>query len=72
MGAEVSMHVDQVKTSVDFERQKSDAKKLNKHIVRKLLHAQTKRILKIIGYSSTEQDRKRLEYGIYQYGYNQN
>lgn len=72
MGAEVSLHVDQIKTSVDFERHKVEASKLNKHIVRKLIHAQTKRMLKIIGYSSTEQDRKRLEYGIYQYGYNQN
>ncbi len=63
MGVEVADHVDYVKTSSDFEI-KFESKKLNKVIVKKLIFAQTKRMLKILGYHSTEHDRKRLEYAI--------
>ena len=69
MGSEVATHVDNVQTSADYEQQSREATKLNKHVVNKLVHAHTKRLLRILGYQSTEQDRKRLEYGIKQHGY---
>lgn len=50
MGSEVKQHVDYIKTSAEFEQKSHDAQKLNKHIARKLIYAQTKRLLKILGY----------------------
>lgn len=50
MGSEVAAHVDNIKTSSEFEQKTTEARKLNKHVVSKLIHAHTKRLLKIIGY----------------------
>jgi hypothetical protein len=44
------------------------AEKRNKAVVRKLTYLKTSRMLKILGYRSTENDSKRLEYAIASFG----
>lgn len=69
MGSEVKQHVEKIKTSAEFEQKSQENRKLNKHIARKLIHAHTKRLLKILGHSQNEHDRRRLEYAISNYDY---
>jgi len=63
MGEEIADYVDKPQTSADFEM-KIAASKINKMIVKKLVHTHTKRLLRIIGYQTNENDSKRLEYAV--------
>jgi hypothetical protein len=56
------------KTSYDFE-QKLRGEKLLRNVVSKLIHAQSARVLKVVGTMPSDSDRKRLEFAIDQFGY---
>jgi hypothetical protein len=44
------------------------AEKQNKAVIKKLTYLKTSRLLTILGYTSTENDSKRLEYAIASFG----
>jgi len=50
-------------TNYDLER-KLEAEKRCKRVVAKLIYLKTSRLLKILGYQTTENDSKRLDYAL--------
>jgi hypothetical protein len=54
-------------TNYDFEK-KLEAEKRSKRVVAKLIYLKTSRLLKILGYTSTENDSKRLDYALTFFG----
>jgi len=54
-------------TNYDFEK-KLEAEKRSKRVVAKLIYLKTSRLLKILGYTSTENDSKRLNYALTFFG----
>ncbi len=54
-------------TNYDFEK-KLEAEKRSKRVVAKLIYLKTSRLLKILGYTSTENDSKRLDYALTYFG----
>lgn len=54
-------------TNVDYE-QKLLSEKRQKLVVRKLLFLNTARLLRILGYVSTEKDAQRLDYAVAAFG----
>ena len=54
-------------TNFDFEK-KLEAEKRCKRVVAKLIYLKTSRLLKILGYKSTENDSKRLDYALTFFG----
>ena len=70
MGAEVQeIMLKQPATSIDFEDKVLSDRRLRK-TVKKLSYLNTSRLLDIMGYRSTENDSKRLEYAVVSFGSN--
>jgi len=67
LGSDVALIADDPMTNADFEeRYKKD--KLLKHAVRKLVNLKTRRMLDVLGYTTTEKDVRRLDYAIKSFG----
>ena len=67
LGSDVAIYVSDPLTNADFEdRYKSE--KRYKLAVRRLVNLRTKRMLDILGYTTTEKDARRLDYAIKSFG----
>ena len=67
LGSDVAMYVADPLTNADFEDRYKGEKRL-KHAVRKLVNLRSRRMLNILGYTTTEKDARRLDYAIKSFG----
>ena len=67
LGSDVAMYVADPLTNADFEDRYKSTKRL-KYAVRKLVNLRSKRMLDILGYTTTEKDARRLDYAIKSFG----
>lgn len=63
LGSDVAMYVNDPMTNVEIEEKDKGARRM-KHAIRKLVNLNSARMLKILGYTTTEKDARRLEYSI--------
>lgn len=67
LGSDIAMYVADPLTNADFEDRYKGEKRL-KLAVRRLVNLRTKRMLDILGYTTTEKDARRLDYAIKSFG----